>query len=195
MKKQTFNIPEGCKIVTMEQIDNRIITTFEAEEKYIPKVGDCVKRRIASGYVYGVLNDKYDLDYCVVSPDNADYYIENSWACVSLAINTKITPEELQAEFNKLGYEYDFETNTAKKIKWKPKEGEEYYFVEDEGLIISAVWDESHTDISRLKINNCFKTEKDAKKFIDYLEKYNPDETANHRPISRQRNAPQTHTV
>ena len=34
--KQTFNIPEGCKVVTVEQIGNQLITSFEPE-KYEPK--------------------------------------------------------------------------------------------------------------------------------------------------------------
>ena len=29
MTKQTFTIPEGCKAVTVEQVGNQIITTFE----------------------------------------------------------------------------------------------------------------------------------------------------------------------
>lgn len=29
MTKQTFTIPEGCKSVTVEQVGNQIITTFE----------------------------------------------------------------------------------------------------------------------------------------------------------------------
>ena len=33
MTKQTFTIPEGCKAVTVEQVDNQIITTFEPEFK------------------------------------------------------------------------------------------------------------------------------------------------------------------
>jgi hypothetical protein len=31
--KQTFEIPEGCRKVTIEQIDNQIITTFEPPKK------------------------------------------------------------------------------------------------------------------------------------------------------------------
>lgn len=29
--KQTFKIPEGCKVVTVEQIGNQLITSFEPE--------------------------------------------------------------------------------------------------------------------------------------------------------------------
>ena len=48
--KQTFNIPEGCKVVTVEQIGNQLITSFEPE-KYEPKVGDCVKIIYQSGNI------------------------------------------------------------------------------------------------------------------------------------------------
>ena len=51
-----------------------------------------------------------------------DYDIKGGWfKNNSYNTFTKITTEELQAEFNKLGYEYDFETHTAKKMEWKPK--------------------------------------------------------------------------
>ena len=33
MNKQTFQIPDGCKAVTVEQVGNQIITTFEPEFK------------------------------------------------------------------------------------------------------------------------------------------------------------------
>lgn len=33
MTKQSFPIPEGCKAVTVEQIGNQIITTFEPTKK------------------------------------------------------------------------------------------------------------------------------------------------------------------
>jgi hypothetical protein len=37
--KKTFEIPEGCK-VTIEQIGNKIITTFEQKERKRVKEGD-----------------------------------------------------------------------------------------------------------------------------------------------------------
>ena len=36
--KQTFKIPEGCKTVTIEQIDNKIVTTFECAEKMLEAI-------------------------------------------------------------------------------------------------------------------------------------------------------------
>ena len=38
--KQTFKIPDGCKEITIEQVGNQIVTTFEPK-KYTPKAGDC----------------------------------------------------------------------------------------------------------------------------------------------------------
>ena len=39
----------------------------------------------------------------------------------------KITKDEFQSEFNKLGYEYDFQTHTATKKRWRAKVGEYYW--------------------------------------------------------------------
>jgi len=187
MKKQTFNIPEGCKTVTMEQIDNRIITTFEAEEKaeekYIPKVGDCVKLKV---YEDGTAF------FCCISSNgirvNGSPYIFNNgifndatlgggWRVNDSNLSfSEITPEELQAEFNKLGYEYDFETNTAKKLRWKPNTGEIYYYVGNHGRILECIFYNNMLDNQRRDFKNFFKTEKEAEKFRDYIKKYNPDE-------------------
>jgi len=178
--KQTFNIPEGCKIVTMEQIDNQIITTFEAEEKYIPKVGDCVKLIAGIKVFFGIIReiDKDVLRFYVFfeSGKICDKFF-GSWRIGIVACTeTKITPKELQAEFNKTGYEYDFETNTARKLRWKPKEGEKYYLMYADGHISFFHNTLGCVDNALISLGNCFKTEEEAEKFRDYIKKYNPDE-------------------
>ena len=41
MEKQTFDVPEGCKSVTVEQEGNRLVVTFEAVKvKWEPKKFD-----------------------------------------------------------------------------------------------------------------------------------------------------------
>lgn len=40
MEKQTFEIPKGCSKVTVEQIGNQVVTTFELENEF--KRGDII---------------------------------------------------------------------------------------------------------------------------------------------------------
>ena len=133
--KQTFNIPEGCKVVTVEQIGNQLITSFEPE-KYVPKVGDCVKMQYKTLYFPTFcLIDKFSDGeifaknvWINAKKDKNDIKFENSNFIFYDSIE-KITPEEFQAEFEKLGYVYDFETHTASKEKWRANLDREYYFV------------------------------------------------------------------
>lgn len=174
--KQTFEIPEGCKVVTVEQIGNQLITSFETE-KYVPKVGDCVR----------LWYRKEDLPvYCLIdSIDGRKLFAKNVWIenndgdKLSVAFENsnfvyyksieKITPEEFQAEFEKLGYVYDFKTHTAHKKQWRAKDGEDYYFVT--GIFeIQASTDIRHrTDDLRHKLGNYFENEEDAEVYRDYM--------------------------
>ena len=253
MKKQTFNIPDGCKTVTFEQVGNQVITTFEPEIKfkegdfiyeplrngrivifkniaeykyvvgycsyilpdylgietglfgetsnytrlatesekqqlvdalakegkmwdaekcaivdlkYIPKVGDCVKIYDKTNVYFGVVsaNNVYG---CMVEIsgnsisngllDYSDYSRFNNGYSF-----TKITPEELQAEFNKIGYQYDFETHTASKIRFEPKFRENYYYVDYKFDITEDFWYNCKIDNNRFKIGNCYKTHEEA---------------------------------
>jgi len=131
--KQTFNIPDGCSTVTVEQVGNQLITTFEPE-KYIPKKGDCVKMQY---------NDISVPTFCFINEtENGRIFAKNAWIKAKNDFNVvlfedsnffaydsieKITPEQFQSEFEKLGYVYDFETNTASKSRWRAKVGD-YYF-------------------------------------------------------------------
>lgn len=88
--------------------------------KYIPKVGDCVKIDFESFTGFAHLSKiEKGKNYYHAMVDDDNFLTINDWYDSNWDY-TKITPDELQAEFNKLGYEYNFETHTAKKLRWKP---------------------------------------------------------------------------
>ena len=41
---------------------------------------------------------------------------------------TQITPEELKAKYAEAGYDWNYESNKVKPIKWKPKDGDEVWY-------------------------------------------------------------------
>lgn len=271
MKKQTYPIPEGCKAISMEIIDNAIVTTFEPEKvefkkgdfvkfinsgniiilskdvcdkkseqgcfhykssfikirkdgnldwtggtdpiiavtneekqfaidalakenkmwdaekmeivelKYIPKVGDCVKyENKFKDVFFGEIKVK-DHEYNSVTSFigiGKNYFFKNDiWFLnVNDCSETKITPEDLQSEFNKLGYEYDFETHEAKKLRWKPTLNSEYWCVDNVGEnVIITEWDNDKIDNKRYSVGNCFKTEAEAQNFKEYILAYEPE--------------------
>lgn len=172
--KQTFKIPEGCKVVTVEQIGNQLITSSEPE-KYVPKVGDCVKLEYGKGsYAYCLISEAcgrwiYSKNTWINEyPNNSFVKFEDLGASRYSSIE-KITPEEFQAEFEKLGYVYDFETHTAHEKRWRAKYDEKYFFVNG-AFEVEDVKDIRHRiDDLRHKAGNYFKNEKDAEPYRDYM--------------------------
>ena len=55
--------------------------------------------------------------------------------------------------------------------RWKPEKGETYYRVGSDGRIYDDTWDDSLsiTDSERFEIGDCFKTEEEAERVVEYL--------------------------
>lgn len=117
---KTFDLPENgeykCEVVN----------------KYVPKVGDCVK---ASGNVLGcatffkIVDIDYDGD---IRAGSCVYLYIGKYTidlCEPFFLHetnfTQITPEELKAKYAEAGYDWDYETNEVKPLKWMPKDGDE----------------------------------------------------------------------
>ena len=104
--------------------------SFEVEEKYVPKVGDCVmvecrNPRKTTFYwfkIKEVVNAMVDFSLTVGEDlkvsKNGFFNIDDD------RIYTQITPEELKAKYAEAGYDWDYETNEVKPLKWIPKVGD-----------------------------------------------------------------------
>ena len=169
--KQTFEIPEGCKVVTVEQIGNQLITSFEPE-KYVPKVGDYVKIIYPSGNICFCevsAVDGYQVSSKNIVITKVGVIFEDHSKYFSYSSIEKITPEEFQAEFEKLGYVYDFETHTAHRKRWRAEDGEDYFFVSG-AFEIEWFDDKKHRiNDGHYKAGNYFKNEEDAKPYRAYM--------------------------
>ena len=51
---------------------------------------------------------------------------------------------------------------TIKRKPWKPKESDTYYYVNQEGHVISFRWWNTYTEILLYKLGNCYRTEEEA---------------------------------
>jgi hypothetical protein len=171
--KQTFEIPEGCKVVTVEQIGNQLITSFEPE-KYEPEVGDYVKMTYPSGSSYfckvsAVAVHRIGAKNVIATPDVVlfeDYSEYFTYDSIE-----KITPEEFQAEFEKLGYVYDFETHTAHEKRWRAERFGEYYIINSLAEILKVNEHHCQDDEILYNIGNYFKTLEDAKAKVNEIKK------------------------
>lgn len=171
--KQTFNIPDGCKTVSVEQIGNQIITSFEPE-KYVPKAGDLVRvvsPLFRSNFIFecaGINKDGNPLEAGNTIFNGTIEEKDDVGHCIGSAY-TKLTPEEFQAEFEKLGYVYDFETHTAHKKRWRAESDGTYYLIGSTFDVDNDTEGGYSIDDERYNAGNYFKTKEDASVYRDYM--------------------------
>ena len=169
--KQTFKIPDGCKEVTIEQVGNQIVTTFEPK-KYTPKVGDYVKIYYRNENIVVFCRIK-NTDWNYIN--SSTYIVGESVFCelgkfLSYSTIEQITIEDYKAEFEKLGYTYDEATDTASKNRWRAEEdGEYYYYVKSDFDVSSDIYETTPVDDSRFKNGNYFKTLEQAEQYRDFM--------------------------
>ena len=149
--------------------------SFEVSEKYVPKVGDCVKARgdvlgcasffkIVSIDYSGNIKAKHCVDLhkgkCTIDLDYFWFSSETNF--------TQITPEELKAKYAEAGYEWDYETNEVNELKWMPKEGDTIWYLD---LLLKPAKYEFDND-TKLKMmlerNLLFPTEEKCKEFSEH---------------------------
>ena len=185
MNKQTFPIPEGCKAVTVEQVGNQIITTFEPEFKRgdVLICYDETRNNNANRFVF-IFKD--------IVPDNMGNGM-CSYVCLSLNtlkldyedrfasdwdVLRHATPEEAQLLWDVLakeGKRWNPETMKVEEIKKeipRAKVGSVYYSV-DLGNIIKPFYysEEVNDEIDKRnhETGNYFITEEQAQRAADKI--------------------------
>jgi hypothetical protein len=167
--KQTFNIPAGCTVGSIEQDGDKVIIEFKSE--YTPKRGDVCVMTTSTGQEVIILVDD-------VSGNKTNTFAEFWTRHESLYINDDIiiythdtfrpaTEEEKQLLFSKLkekGKRFNAEKMCIEDDVWAPEYGEKYYFIIGYGMIVSKTNTLSSTDKYRLSTGNHFKTVEAAEK-------------------------------
>ena len=59
------------------------------------------------------------------------------------------------------------EINESTRLR--PDTDQKYYFLDSNGLVYDSIWADDSIDRSRFDIGNCFQTEEEAEKVIEYL--------------------------
>lgn len=54
--------------------------------------------------------------------------------------------------------------------RFKPDTGQEYYFLDSNGLVYDNTWSDDSIDRSRFDIGNCFQSEEEIDRAVEYLE-------------------------
>lgn len=53
--------------------------------------------------------------------------------------------------------------------RWKPEESQKYSFIRTSGYVFDCIWTDDSIDNGRVEIGNCFQTEEEAEKAVEYL--------------------------
>ena len=148
--------------------------SFEVEEKYVPKEGDCVMIRPKGS------NILYWCKLTSVSTKTADFKIlvdsrleisKKGFFNISYnRVYTKITQEELKAKYAEAGYDWDYESDTIKRLKWMPKDGDFVWYLLDDLTIVNGFYNDDLYYL--LEKGLLFPTEAECQKFAYHCLKY-----------------------
>ena len=151
----------------------------EVVNKYVPKVGDCVMvecrvtnetyfywfktKEVVSTMVYFSLTIKEDLS---ISKDGFFSIDDNR-------IYTQITPEELKAKYAEAGYDWDYDTDKIKPLKWFPRSGDKVWLLDSNFEPIKSIFYENNESLqTKLKNDLLFRTKVECQKFADHCMSY-----------------------
>ena len=180
--KQTFEIPEGCTRVTIEQQGNQIITTFEPEVMF--KDGDIIKIIRPDGDCLIAIKKS---DEKLISDNNEAYAIigftgklaigemANFGYKKEMGRKVSLSPESLpiiQDALAKVGKKWNAEKKCIEELKperWRAEYGKRYWFVTDTFSVIDQ--DDIYCGINDIRYNagNYFQTEQQAKDFEERI--------------------------
>jgi len=152
--------------------------SFEISEKYVPKVGDCVKISFKkTGYEYYGKIRQIEQKYILLK--SAVNEIFRVVLNLSLYYDyrdmhfTQITTEELKAKYAEAGYDWDYETNEAKPLKWMPKNGDECWQLDIFYDPTSVIFDNKFEKLRLMAERGfLFQTKEKCQKFADHCLKY-----------------------
>ena len=161
----TFNLPENGEY------------KCEVEKLYVPKVGDCVRvsgNNLESATFFKIvfINNKGNIkfNHCV-DLDEGKCIIDLTEFWFAEAIDfTQITPEELKAKYAEAGYDWDYESDTVKPLKWMPKVGDFVWYISDDLTVANGFYNEDFYYL--LEKGLLFPTEAECQKFADHCLKY-----------------------
>ena len=175
MKKLTIKIGNE----THELPYNGEVFSFEVSEKYVPKVGDCVKvecknQNSISFYWFKVKEVAQAMaDFSLTVGHDFQIFRNGFFSINNNRVYTKITPEELKAKYAEAGYDWNYETDTIRPLKWMPKDGDVLWGFSLIFEPLKYIFDKRDSFLqSMLEKGLLFKTEEESQKFSKYCLKY-----------------------
>ena len=152
--------------------------SFEISEKYVPKVGDCVKISFKDSKFeyFGKISQIVKNEIRLKSSVNEISRVILNWSLYYDYYDmffTQITPEELKAKYAEAGYDWAYESDTVEPIKWIPKDGDEVWYLNILYELCKTIFNEDDAVLKEMKEKGLlFPTEAKCQKFADHCLKY-----------------------
>ena len=183
MKPTSFEIPEGCTRVTIEQQDNQIITTFEPEVKF--KDGDVVLKRHGYAFVYIFVFSHVGEENCIFyhayySPTSRSTKTEKGFGIGAIGDKyereirhaTELEKQQLFDELAKVGKVWNAEKKCIEELKpkrWRGDVGYVYYILNTVFEACRSTEENIEIDDERYNAGNYFQTKKKAEDFAEQI--------------------------
>jgi hypothetical protein len=174
MKKLKLTISGEVKIFDLPENGEY---RCEVVERYVPKVGHCVKISFKkTNYEYFCkISQTVQKEILLKSAVNE---IPKVVLNLSLyydyrdIVFTQITPEELKAKYAEAGYDWDYELDVVKPLKWIPKNGDTVWYLNLFCKPAKVDFDNNIELKIMLEKGLLFPTEAECQKFADHCLKY-----------------------
>ena len=175
-KTYKFELPQNREVesTNVRIEDEKVFVNVKFKERFQPEDGDFLVSSYGKVFIY---REERAIDklvygcYCGVNRlDIIHTELSNNWTqkagCrFATSAEKGVFLAQLEKECNK---RWNPETKKLEDIRWEPKKGDRYFYVESWGLVASTINDTAIDDY-RIKNNNCYKTVKDAQKVADQI--------------------------
>ena len=158
---------------------NNEVFSVEVSDKYVPKVGDCVKvecnnQNRISFYWFKVKEVAQAMaDFSLTVGHDFQIFRNGFFSINNNRVYTKITPEELKAKYAEGGYDWDYDTDTIKPLKWMPKDGDEVWWLNSIYEPVSRIFDKDDIFCQLMEGKEfLFPAKEKCKEFAEYCLKY-----------------------
>ena len=150
--------------------------SVEISDKYVPKVGDCVKFECDKNFFYWLKVKKVlktSIEFSLKVGDDLNVSKNDFFAMNKYRIYIQITPEELKDKYAEAGYDWDYESDTIKPLKWMPKDDEEVWWLNTLFEPVKNIFNKGDIFLKMmLEKGLLFKTEEECQKFCNYCLSY-----------------------
>lgn len=131
METQKIQIPDGCKEISIEKVNNTVVIVFEPE-KYVPEAGDYFRCGTITG-AYAIAKAELCSNGSVdgttrIHSDSKSILASFMYSAKDRTF-TKLTESEFIKQAKEWGFDYNVQKNEFSRTKWKPKQGDKVYFV------------------------------------------------------------------